>query len=83
MGFVTFHIVSVLQRVTAWIAGVPVLKVVIESSDCNNSQSKQPVHQPATSSLRSRKPRGDSLEDDEMHAKLRKGDSYIRNARQE
>lgn len=85
--FVTFYIVSVVQRVTAWIAGVPVLKLVIESSDSNISHSKQPVHQPATcqasSSARNRKRRADSLEDEEMHAKLRKGNSYVRNARQE
>lgn len=84
--FFTFHIASVVQRITAWVTGVPVLKLVIESSDSNNPQSTQPVHQPSTSetiSSKSRKRRAGSLEDDEMRAKLRKGDSYVRNARQE
>ena len=85
--FSHFDIVSVVQRVTAWVAGVPVLKLVTETSsslsNISSSQSNQPIHRPATSSSKSRKLRADSLEDEEMYAKVRKGDPCVRNARQE
>ena len=81
--FLTFYVVSVVQRVTAWVAGVPVLKLVAETSpscarphlcQTNTFIDQHPVYQ---------KRRADSLEDEEMYAKVRKGDPYVRNAWQE
>ena len=74
---------SVVQRLTAWVSGVPVLQLVTEKSGSNISQSKLPGPRSTASSSKSRKRRADSLEDDEMYAKLRKGDPYLLNARQE
>lgn len=83
----TFYEVSVVQRVTAWVAGVPVLKLVhteiSPSSSTSSSTSIQHIHRPVSSLPKSRKRRDDSLEDEEMYAKVKKGDSYVRNARQE
>ena len=80
---VTKNVVSVVQRLTAWVSGVPVLQLVTENSGSNISQSKLPVPRSTASSSKSRKRRADSLEDDEMYAKLRKGDPYVLNTRQE
>lgn len=82
----TFYVVSVVQWVTAWVAGVPVLKLVTETSPSSNTSSamsNQHIHRPASSLPKSQKRRADSLEDEEMYAKVRKGDPYVRNARQE
>lgn len=84
--FPTFYVVSVVQWVTAWVAGVPVLKLVAETSPSSNTSSamsNQHIHRPAYSLPKSRKRRADSLEDEEMYAKVRKGDPYVQNAWQE
>lgn len=72
---------SVVQKVTSWATGVPVLKLV---------ESKGPMDRaiaPTTSNLqtssKSRKRRASSLEDEELNAMLRDGKSVKRNPRQE
>lgn len=81
--FLTFYVVSVVQRVTAWVAGVPVLKLVTETSPSSSTSSAMSIHRPASTLPKSQKRRADSLEDEQMYAKVRKGDPYVRNARQE
>ena len=65
--------------------GVPVLKLVSADTTENtvNTGSKISSNSPVPSVSKSRKRRANSLEDDEMYAKLRRGDSFERNARQE
>lgn len=45
--------------------------------------SNQHIHRPLSSLPKSQKRCADSLEDEEMYAKVRKGDPYVQNARQE
>lgn len=74
---------SVVQLVTAWVAGVPVVKLVTETSPSSSTSSAMSIHRPASSLRKSRKQLADSLEDEEMYAKVRKGDRHVQNAQQE
>lgn len=82
--FFELSAVSVVQRVTAWVTGVPVLKLV-ESSQ--STEQKQREVMPTTSkpqtSGKSRKQRASSLEDDDVNARLRDSRPVKRNPRQQ
>lgn len=79
---------SVVQRLTAWVTGIPVLKLVEvrDTADTNSNESSNLKSSSglANSSLsKARKRHLTSLEDEEMYAKLRDGKPFKRNSRQE
>jgi hypothetical protein len=71
--------VSVVQCVTAWVTGVPVIKVQ-SSSEPVSSTSTSPS---SMARSRERKRRATSLEDDEMYEKVRNNKEVKLTARQE
>ena len=71
---------SVIQKVTAWVAGFPVLKLVTSGIDSNQDGGTRPKKILAS---RKRKRSVRAMEDEEMIRKLRDGKPVARNPQQE
>ena len=76
-----YFVVSVIQRVTAWATGVPVLKLVTSGEEASGPSSGTAPPKDSTSKKRKRTLR--TMEDEEMYRKLRDGKPVERNTRQQ
>ena len=77
--------VTVVQRLTAWVAGVPVLKLVTQKSEGlgSSGQNNEPSSTNKCPISKKWKQSANSLEDEDLNKKLRDGRRVKRNPQQE